>query len=78
MSARFNALVRFDVLGEEVTVTVGGRVEHAALPELCDVVERSATIAGRPALVDLGDAEIDPAARREVQRRCGAFARLRG
>jgi hypothetical protein len=78
MHSTFQALVRFDVLGSDVTVSVGGQVDDDAVDELCEVVERSAAIAGRRAAVDLKDARIGAEACRAVRVRCRDFARIVG
>jgi hypothetical protein len=73
-TSTFNALVRFDILARDVEVSVGGRVEVEALDELCEVIERSVSITGKHANVDLTDAEVAPRALELMCLRCGEIA----
>lgn len=74
MSSTFSALVRFDILARDVAVSVGGRVDVEALEEFCEVIERSVSLTGKHACVDLKDADVAPGALELISRRCGAIA----
>ncbi len=78
MASKFNALVRFDVLGREVGVTVGGSVPADALDEICQVIERSVSIAGKPASVDLSDTEVTEGTLGRIRERCRDIADIIG
>ena len=72
--SKFSALVRFDVLARDVEVSVGGQVDVEAFEEFCEVIERSVSITGKHACVDLRAAEVAPQALELINRRCGAIA----
>ena len=74
MTGGFNAIVRFDAYSREILISVGGRVEPDAVDELCDVIGRSVHIAGRPAEVDVSDAELADETFRRLCERCDGFA----
>ncbi len=74
MSSTFSALVRFDILARDIGVSVGGRVDVEALEELCEVIERSVSLTGKHASVDLTDADVAPQALEAISRRCGDIA----
>lgn len=74
MSSTFNALVRFDILARDVEVSVGGRVDVEALDELCQVIERSVSITGKHASVNLKDAQVAPRTLELISERCGDIA----
>jgi hypothetical protein len=78
VASKFNALVRFDVLGREVGVTVGGSVPADALDEICQVIERSVDIAGKPAAVDLSDTEVTEDTLDRIRDRCQDIADITG
>jgi hypothetical protein len=78
VASKFNALVRFDVLGREVGVTVGGSVPADALDEICQVIERSVDIAGKPAAVDLSDTEVTDDTLGRIRERCQDIADITG
>jgi hypothetical protein len=74
--AGFQALVRFDVGGGRIHVSVGGCVEPDAVDELCELIERSVSIAGRSARVDLSGAAISAQTLDDVVGRCGDVAQI--
>lgn len=74
MTGRFSAIVRFDAYSREILISVGGRVEPDAVDELCDVIGRSVHIAGRPAEVDVTDADLAEETFQELCKRCDGFA----
>jgi len=76
MASTFNALVRFDIQARDVEVSVGGRVDTEAVDELCEVIERSVSISGRHACVDLTGADICDGALLLISARCGGLADL--
>jgi hypothetical protein len=74
----FNALVRFDVQARDVAVTVGGTVDAAAVDEVCQVIERSVSISGTPAHVDLTGSRVMPQTVERIRERCADIADVTG
>jgi hypothetical protein len=78
VSSTFNALVRFDIQAREVAVTIGGSIGSEAVEEVCQVIERSVSISGRPAEVDLSDTDVTTETLDRIQARCGGIADITG
>ena len=76
--SKFNALVRFDVQARGVAVTVGGTVDAEAVEEICEVIERSVSISGKPASVDLSSTRVMPETLDRIRDRCAEFADIAG
>jgi hypothetical protein len=78
VSSTFNALVRFDLQARDVGVLVGGSVEAEAVDEICQVIERSVSIAGKPARVDLTSTQVMPETVDRIRARCAHIADITG
>ena len=78
MSGRFDVLVRFDVRAREVGLTVEGAVEPEAVDEVCEVIERSVSISGSHASVDLSGSEVEADTVDQIRDRCGDIADITG